>query len=466
MLFEDRFFQSKYDFDKEVKDEDASLYALTKEIERMQDVLLEAYKQKERVYFRIAEPYEHKLWIPFEDVKENTWYRSQAEIKEILYRKQDAQQFSINKALDAYGIHEPSDPYLYKEYLQILYFCYMMNYFAFPKTNVLKCLKLENSNYHFSFDEGSDEGIYTTMILTNLLCDEEVMDHMLFKQTSFDAMIHQVSMRIRHVNSVTSLKELNTWFDTTIQKCHEGVKPHSYDSLLIHFYDYIMQYSLYAYCSDLVDTLQQDDDWYDFDEIEYDPPISWMKLYVPFEKVDEFLESEECYQFCKQTRKKMEVRDKIKFMESNAVAFLKLMLDYDHRWMEDDGDEGLLITKRNGKEYIYALRLATMIQTYNEVIVKKKMCLFTGQKQQSLRTSVFYHKNEPQYAPLTLTIRFLLLAAYAQYLNITRDHYYTEFFKRHYIVEEIWNMKVILEGLRYTNLDDRNAYFACFLTYI
>ena len=467
MLFEDQVFQSKFDFDQKVRDEDANLNALVQEIERIQEMLYAAYVAKKTIYFQILEPYNHTYVLPFADVKESTWTRSQAEIKEILYRNQDVAHSSINKALASLSIEEPDDFDDYKGYLQLLYFCYMMNYFAFPKVNVLKRLKLENSNYHFSFDDGSDEGIYVTMILSNLVSNEDVLYHMIEKNTQMALLMNHISNQISYFNKMTSLKERDTWLASTLEKCHKHVEKAPEEPVLFAFYDYIHQYSMVAYCNDLLETLQQDDDWYDFDEIEYDPPISWMKLYVPLTKVDSFLESEECYQFCKQTRKKMEVRDRIKFMQSNAVLFLKLLLTYDRQWMEDEKkDEGIIITKHDGQDCVYALKLATMIQTYQEVVVKKKIGLFTGQKKQSLGSVLMYHKNEPQYAPLTLSVRFIMLAAHAQYLNITRDHYYTEFFKQHYVVEEIWNMKIIKESLRYRTIDDRISYLLQFLTYI
>ena len=101
MLFDLYELKSRYELEYELGDYDANLNILSKEIFNITSKLYSLYIEKEVVRFHYKANNNRNVYVDFQNVSENTWFRSEAEIKEILYRPkvkgQFQKQFSINK---------------------------------------------------------------------------------------------------------------------------------------------------------------------------------------------------------------------------------------------------------------------------------------------------------------------------------------------------------------------------------
>ena len=174
--------------------------------------------------------------------------------------------------------------------------------------------------------------------------------------------------------------------------------------------------------------------------MEISPFDSWKKLSISVEDIDDFLYDDKLYWFVKQKVNKIEIRDKIKFIESGAVKNLKLLIDYDIQWMKYfNVDNGLFLSNGDdGKTYIYALKIAVIIKTYNDLINKEKVKIISGikEKKQPLRTAIH----------ITLPIRIFLLACQSQYLNATEPRgIYKLRFLNEFLYPEMETMETIME---------------------
>ena len=155
MIFEDKSLKSIYELDH-VLQEDHDLLSVSKEIYRITHLLMDKYQRNEIVKFYHHDNNGDAIYVDFNLVSENTWYRSVAEIKQILYRHTDSSQFSIHKVLYDLGIIEPESTFEYNRYLQLLYLMYIINYFAFPNSNIFK--KLHQDQFNNTYDEGTSNG--------------------------------------------------------------------------------------------------------------------------------------------------------------------------------------------------------------------------------------------------------------------------------------------------------------------
>ena len=100
MLFDLYELKSRYELEYELGDYDANLNILSKEIFNITSKLYSLYIEKEVVRFHHKANNNRDVYVDFQNVSENTWFRSEAEIKEILYRPkvkgQFQKQFSIS----------------------------------------------------------------------------------------------------------------------------------------------------------------------------------------------------------------------------------------------------------------------------------------------------------------------------------------------------------------------------------
>ena len=142
MIFEDKSLKSIYELDH-VLQEDHDLLSASKEIYRITHLLMDKYQRNEIVKFYHHDNNGDAIYVDFNLVSENTWYRSVAEIKQILYRHTDSSQFSIHKVLYDLGIIEPESTFEYNRYLQIIYvflsiFLYLLKC---PQSLILSALR-------------------------------------------------------------------------------------------------------------------------------------------------------------------------------------------------------------------------------------------------------------------------------------------------------------------------------------
>ena len=474
MLFDDFELRSKFELEYKLSDEDASLYALSKEISRMTMLLYDRYLAKEHVRFHCKGNNDSTVYVDFKNIGEQTWFRSIPEIKEILYRSKIngkfQKQFSLNKALGNFNINEPTDAENYKRYLQLLYIFYMINYFAFPSKNIFKILKKEQMSYLTTYDEGTEQGIYLSFILSNLLSGDALYAFII-KMDELSNMMNAVSIRFLDADFNETGQTLLEKTDKTIQKVYEQIRDketmHETDDVIQRAVDYFHSYSMYAYSVDMLFNLTADKELFQFGQLLVKPFEIWKHSYIFLEDLDDFLLSNEVFLFCKQLNKKVEVRDKIKFQNSNAVKFVKKLLEYDKEWIQtfQEPQEGLLIEFIHGEMAVYALKIAVVIKTYDDLVNKMKIRITSGRNKhmRSLRSVLSVNWNSDHIFPPTLGIRFFMLAAHIQYIYATKQHTEDREFFYQYLLPEILNMKVFCKAYSFNTFEETREFLYLFL---
>lgn len=409
MLFQEKYLQSNFDFDCELSDELATLNYLCKEIQLITKAILLLVENDEIVNLRYKDNNGNLLFVDKNKINDKTWYRDISEIRNILYRKdvegKEKQQFSINKALKSLGIYEPKDKENYKQYLKILYFFYMMNYFVFPDKNIFKLLSDSNLNYLNSYDQGSDEGKYLNFIIDNVLSNEDELNKFIKIDRKISIMMDEISLFYKTENNceIANLEEIRKIIENEI-----GENP------LSKLWFFCYKYNIKAYCKDILQNIKSSEETFIFDPLEIGPFVEWKNRYINIDEIEDFLREDKFYWFVKQKISKVESRDKIKLIESNAVKNLKSLVDYDLQWMEDfNTDKGLILEKKDdGEIYIYALRMAVVVKSYYDLVNKVKLKIKRGEKgkEQPLRTALHG----------ALPIRIFMMACHSQYLNATQ----------------------------------------------
>lgn len=442
MLFENSVLKSKYDFVNELPDELSNLTSLAKEIYKQTDLIYSLYAEGQIISIHHTDNNENNIIFDFNQVSEKTWSRDVAEIKEILYRLEtkegnDQQQFSISKSLKKMNVYEPVDLNDYKHYLQVLYFFYMMNYFVFPNVNIFKKLSHHNMNYNASYDEGTTDGIYLSFIATNIFDNQEALNEFITETNSLNEIQECLAECLKYIYTEYDISDENVNMFNDFKS-----NSSSENSVFKNLVYFIHSYAMKSYCYDLLNNLNEEDNIFYFEELDIPPFADWKTRYIDVENIDEFLNKNQVYWFCKQTISKIESRDRHKFLESNAVKFLREFIKYDQQWIDIfNEDEGIFIESSDGKQMIYALRIACIIKTYNDLMNKKKIRITSGMKnkQQPLRTIL---SNNIDVYPATLAIRYFVLACHSQYLNAIMNH---EEYRKKYIKEFVYPEKKFLE---------------------
>lgn len=475
MLFDLYELKSRYELEYELGDYDANLNILSKEIFNITSKLYSLYIEKEVVRFHHKANNNRDVYVDFQNVSENTWFRSEAEIKEILYRPkvkgQFQKQFSINKGLEYFGVKEPIDEKDNKKYLQLMYLFYIVNYFAFPNKNIFKMLSKDHKSYLTTYDEGLEQGVYLSFILANLL-NGKYLYQFVYKMKEMSQLMDMVSQRLLDIDYQHEYKRTYDYFETAIQNSIKNIEDvnDNFEGVVEDAIDYFHHYAMHSYTQDLLLNLIQNEDMFRFNQLEVKPYESWKQKYVSLDGLDDFLYSDEVYSFCRQTKNKIEVRDKIKFIQSASVNFLKKLIDYDREWMESgyEKQEGLVIEIRHNQMMIYALKIAVIIKTYNDLINKMKVRISSQNKKQLIPLCTLLSGQGwlDNIFPPTLAIRIFLLAAHSQYLNAICSHdYYDEFYDQ-FLFPEILNMKIFNATYQFEHYNEAKQFLILVMQYI
>lgn len=394
MLFENELLKSKYEFNQELPDEMANISSLANEIVRITEII-KSMKDDQVIKFHHQDNNDKTIVVDVNLVSEDTWNRSSNAISEILYRNEKSdgtnqQQSSINKTLKKMGILKPDSLDEYKLYLQLLYFIYMINYFAFPNINIFK--KLVTISYDVSYDEGTDNGNYISFMMSNIFDNQAVFDKFMKVTNISDKQMKYLTGESNYYVPLVNIKS----------------------NVLDLMIGYLHRYSMQAYCQDLINNL--DISIFDFNQLEVPPFDIWKRRYVYLDELDDFLKGDELYWFCKQKIGKIESRDRIKFLNTKAINFLNNLIAYDYHWIAtmNETKEGLLLEFDDNGFKIYALRIAVVIKTYNELTNKLKLKIKSGNSVKALRTILSV---DNKYPP-TIAIRLFMLACHYQYSNI------------------------------------------------
>ena len=421
MLFNNKELQSNFDIGKDLSDEQANINCLAEEIIRITEKI---YNIEGKIVCRYNDQNDKEVFVDKVNIDEATWDRGKEEIKQILVRN-NKNRFALNNRLEAFGVYEPSESLEYKEYLQVLYFFYMMNYFIFPKENIFKSLSLENVDYKKSYEEGALKGNHLSFIVLNLFDDEEAFYYFCNTNNKFNNISYKIEKLIENMVykkfDLASNNKLESIIENIIYENQIEVKEYNINPI-IQLVEHCNQYNHLVYCVDLLSNLN-DDNLYNLfytEELEILPPDIWKNMYISLEDLDEFLMRDDLFYFCKQTIGKIESKQRHNFLNSNAVKFLKNAIEYDKQWIDTFGEnEGLYIEKIDDKYTIYPLKVGIFLRTYDELTNKRKVKILSGNKKSQLLKTLLTTNNDP--FPQSLPMHLFNLVCHFQYDNITKE---------------------------------------------
>ena len=402
MLFNNKELQSNFDIGKDLPDEQANFNCLAEEIIRITEKI---YNIEGKIVCRHKDQNNRKVFVDRVSIDEATWDRGKEEIKQILVRN-DKSRFALNNRL---------------EYLQVLYFFYMMNYFIFPKENIFKSLSLENVDYKKSYEEGALKGNHLSFIVLNLFDDDEAFYYFCNTNNKFNNISYQIEKLIENMvykkfDLASNNKLENIIYENQIEVKEYNVNP------IIQLVEHCNQYNHLVYCVDLLSNLN-DDNLYNLfytEDFEILPPDIWKNMHISLEDLDEFLMRDDLFYFCKQTIGKIESKQRHNFLNSNAVKFLRNAIEYDKQWIDTfDENEGLYIEKIDDKYTIYPLKIAIFLRTYDELTNKRKVKILSGNKKSQLLKTLLTTNNDP--FPQSLPMHLFNLVCHFQYDNITKE---------------------------------------------
>ena len=420
MLFTNEMLQSNFDIGQNLSDEQANFNFLAEEIKKVTESIL---NMEERLICRHTDQNGKEIFIDKVNIDEATWNRSKEEIKQILRRK-DQNRFALNNRLEAFGIYEPNELLEYKKYLQLLYFFYMMNYFIFPKGNIFKSLSLENMDFKKSYEEGAIEGNYLSFVISNLLDDEEVFYYYIYTNHEIEKVSYQInklieSLTIKRFDLAIS-HELENIIEDIVYKNQIEVREYN-NNPINQLVEHCNQYNRLVYSVDLLNNLDNNfQELFYTEEFEILPPDIWKNMHISLEDLNEFLMSDDLFYFCKQTIGKIESKQRLNFLNSNAVKFLRNAIEYDKQWIDTfDENEGLYIEKIDDKYTIYPLKVGIFLRTYDELTNKRKVKILSGNKKSQLLKTLLTTTNDP--FPQSLPMHLFNLVCHFQYDNITKE---------------------------------------------
>ncbi len=466
MLFEDSSLSSCFDFGQEVPPA-ASLSLLSKELVRITEALHLCQENKETVFLRHPDHNNEALRIDFSQINEKTWSRSALEINELLYRDFKADgtpqaQFSLNKNLISFHVYKPDEQEAYGHYLQILYFFYILNYFIFPKINVFKKLSQENMSYMNTYDEGTEDGKLLSLIIKNVFDESKSLETFMREDAQFSSLLFKISAiatdLIEHCDDFRETSDSLKMIANDLMIDMESKEEDLLDALVA----YLHSYSMRAYSVDILYNLEHHEDIFRVDPFLVKPDEKWKQRYIRLEDLKDFLLEDSLYSFCRQSTKKIESRDRQKFLQSNAISFLDQAIAFDQQWLKDfDEKEGLFIQKEAQGYSIYALRAALMIKTYNDLFYKDQVRIISHNKTRPLRTALFIPDALSSHLPPTLPMRLFDLACHAQFKQVILgpDYYYDVFLSESFY-PEIVTMAIALDTYCYETYDEWILYLS------
>lgn len=418
MLFELEQLKSKYDFERNI--EEADLYHLSNEIYRITNILSQLKYENQKVCLHHNDNNNNIIYIDFNNVSEATWNRSLNEISQILYRAPDKngkyqKQTTIDKNLKELNIHGSIDDPLY---LQLLYFFYMLNYFIYPNINIFKMFSNNHISYLYSFDEGCNKGDCLHFITSNILDNENIMYEYFNYANVLSKKLDEVSLLIKYLCRFIEYDALSNLFKNNVLSNNKPQNP------LISALFWSHSFTMRSYSYDILNNLSNIEELLKFDPLDIPPFECWKNKYIYLNEIDDFLHQNQLYWFCKQNIGKIESRDRNKFLNSNAIKFLYQIIEYDKKWIElfEEKEEGLFIEIDANGMKLYALSIAIIIKTYNDLVNKAQIKIESKTKQFPLRRALTIPYDNETILPSTMPIRFFHLACRAQYINITNEN--------------------------------------------
>ena len=310
----------------------------------------------------------------------------------------------------------------------------MTCYFIYPKKNLFKFLSDDHYYYVRSFDEGSFQQEYMTFIMLNVLMDDNT-------QLSFYRQCHRLECLMYEISTIVEEYESGSLMPVidAIINCYTVCQHHS-NSVLLSLCDYCYHYTMYSYCLALHHQLEVYMNEGHYEDLKIFPYESWKHHYLSLDELDSFLMSRQLYAFCKQDSTKSEVRDRLKWKDSQAVIFLKALIDYD---LHDNASKKLVVDFIDHEYKLYPLKIAVILKTYLYLVNDQKLKIkIDNHRFQSFRYALIEDYHQDKLFISSMALRLFLLIAMGEYKHCIDFDYDKDDFIDEYGNVEIINLKI------------------------
>ena len=470
MLFEDVELMSEFDFGNKVSDENASIKCLAEEIHRISQILAD---KNDPVWFRHKDNYGELIPVKPHKSKngQKIYDRVPEEIQQILFRNN--RRSTIAGFLRKLGIEKPEANLYFKEYLQLLYFFYMMRYYAFEDDSFFRIIEADHITSELSPVEGASQGNYIWFILENLMDDESSCETFNQQVFGYSTLISLITNKIGEYISEESFYE-NEERAKQIEEVIRGgstVSSHDWQSgIIIRVMDAFYQYQMLGYSRDMIRNLATDKKMpFCFPEIEIEASKEkWEQRLLDYEQIEDFLKEKDVVEFCKQ-KEKLNRSDKA--LRNGPTEVVKYVF-------REDVKRGTYIFTQeieDGHIKISGLTVAIIVRTYLDLA--KEKVLVDIKKENGWDHNVAFRNAlnltegdiKAKFAA-DLAYRLFVVAFYSEKLNVKAGYgYWPALFKPIYLRQYIYVQKcvnVAFSGRNPNEWRDRLRYFIYNLPYI
>lgn len=376
------------------------------------------------------------------------WDREEKDILEIITndrRKGNPKGNTIESHLLEIGISMPPiESEDYNEYLQLLYFLYMVKELVFPTINIFKMLldKTADSNV----GEYGERANCMTFILSNIL------DNKLLKE-GYVATHKLVSKNIKRIEQ--SLNNLISWeFDLKenkgeVKRIYEKINcltttPHNYilpitdeykvqESILDQYMYYIYRFSFVSFSDDLLNNLKERKNLFCCTKLELEDNFfefirqmdkEYLELGINYNKsvVDEFVGDEIVIKYCLQ-KEKLNSKDQTDFLNHSAIDFLHKLIAEEIEYLKNGVCSSFVIYSNN-TFYIQKTYVLAIVMAYREIKRDKfsvLMRFYDGSQVRKSRTLSSHLSGNNSLAPINMAVKELFnIYFHSEYYNITR----------------------------------------------
>ena len=470
MLFRDDDLASVFDFGNVVSDADAKFTVLADKIHSVTQDLAE---KKHPVLFRHTDNHGKPLCVQVHQSRgENEIYdRSPEEIRQILYRKGRAS--TIAGFLLNLGIEKPEENTSdFKEYLQLLYFFYMLRYFAFEDDSFFRMFA-KTPTSELSPVEGASQGKYLWFILGNLMDDKRSCDILVKQDFGYSTMISIITNKINDYisekNSIFVNNERAREIDGVLGGCDKVPPREWHGGIILRAMDALYQYQMLGYSGDMIRNLTSEKRLFDFPELEIEAPVKkWSERLLENDQIEGFLKEKETAIFCKQNKN---VPRPDKALRNRPTEIVRYIFGQDQK----QGNHIFVQEGTDGKVRISALDVAVIARTYIEledekllVDIKKKN---GWDHDVSFKNALIPTKGagEPGLAA-DLAYRLFIVAVHSERLNTIWGHgYWLALFEPIYLRNYVYVQKCVncaFSGRNPNEWRDRLYYLIYNLPYI
>ncbi len=337
--------------------------------------------------------------------------------------------------------------YKFKEYLQLLYFFYMMRYYAFDDDSFFRVFKVgREPSSEMSSVEGTSQGKYLWFIIENMMDDKKSCEEYIAQDYGYSKLISIITDKINSYISVSSLYENETRslkIDEVINGCVR-VKPHEWTGgIIIRAMDAIYQYQMLGYSRDMIRNLTDKESPFCFPELDIEAPLErWSRRSIKYGQIEEFLKEKDVALFCKQ---KTNIDRPDKALRNGPTEAVKYI------FKEDQKRESYLFVKNNqdGIPEISALTVALIAKTYLDLANEK--ILVDIKKRTGWSHSIIFNNalaaadgiGKSKIAA-DIAFRLFVVAFNSEYLNVTEGHgYWPVLFKPIYLRQYVYVQKCV-----------------------